>query len=475
MLSSDPADLFCQLYDTLTDAGMSRDRAWRRNAHLEALTAETRGNAMTLELHPRWMGTRLREVEQRTGEGPTAVRWAAARGIDQALAACHTVTGTPAGEGERSPLEQRVRQRYAATGRFDSGEVPGALLPKFADAGRRGEATVSRAQAFATVHRVPAEAWDSDDVDFRRVRSKHQPIVRRRENRPGIVVACVPMLESLEELELASVEEDGAHFFTGRPLGTTDLEERIRTVLRRMDDSGAMLGICPELSLSEPLLEAWRQAVLEPSGRDAGALQWIFVGSGPFAGGEGTPPYNRGVVIHRRTGQVVFTQDKLFPFTLMPEQITEWGLGDIFSSRVDELMARGEKLCIRETAWGRIAVLICEDLAKVLEHKAGRLVSDFGVSVLVAPVFSKEVKAYFWEHQPARSYADHLGTVTMVANSLVVPRASGEHGEVGTCLVNAPGSFEVGRSRRADQVSLFWLTSQHVEVPSTHPVLTDCG
>jgi predicted amidohydrolase len=472
MLSEDPADLFCQLYDELSDRAMAQDRAWRRKPVLDAFSAEVRGLALDLDLDPGALEARLQRVGRSVGE-LDAARWAAARGLDEALATCHPLLDVPARRGQWPPLERRIRRRYRRSARFDTGAIPGALLPKFAETGRRGEQTANRAQAFAAVHRVPAAAWASPHVDFERVRSEDQPPRRVRAGHAGIVVACAAMLESLDELDFEHLEEDGEHFFAASPMRTETAAGRIRSVLQRMDESGVMLGICPELSLSEHLLEDWQRAVRDSPARDESSLEWIFLGSGPFDEGRPGAPYNRGLILNRKTGHVVHAQDKLFPFTLMPPQIRDWGLGHLFPTRVDERMTRGEKLFIRETAWGRLAILICEDLAKLLEPQVGPLIADFGVSLLIAPVFSKEVKAFFWEHQGARAYADQLGTVTIVANSLVIPRAAGQDGDVGTCLVNAPDSFEVGTSRHGDQISLFWVTPKAVEVPATHPVVTD--
>jgi hypothetical protein len=55
----------------------------------------------------------------------------------------------------------------------------------------------------------------------------------------------------------------------------------------------------------------------------------------------------------------------------------------------------------------------------------------------------------------------------------VIPRLAGEEGEVGTCLVNAGNGWEIGRSERGDQISVFWLTPETVDVIATHPVGTD--
>src|SRR5215208_1233473 len=127
---------------------MEQDRRWRQNPFLEALSAEVRGWALDFDLRADEVARRIRSVARRTGE-IDAARWAAARGLDQALATCHPLLDAPAGAGRRSELERRIRRRYTRTGRFDSGAVSGALLPKFVESGRRGEATANREQAYA--------------------------------------------------------------------------------------------------------------------------------------------------------------------------------------------------------------------------------------------------------------------------------------------------------------------------------------
>ena len=168
-------------------------------------------------------------------------------------------------------------------------------------------------------------------------------------------------------------------------------------------------------------------------------------------------------------------QAKLYPFTLTSQQISDWRLDGILKSQSEEDMTRGRKLYIRDTTWGRIAVLICEDLTKLLEERIGRAVKGYGVSLLIAPVFSDEVIEHRWEHSQAKVWADQAGARTVVANSLAIPHnVDKSDRDFGTCFVSTPGGgFEIGKARRGDQISLFWSTSQSVEVPATHPVTTD--
>jgi predicted amidohydrolase len=471
MLSSDPADLFCQLFDRLDDHVVADDRRWQNNRDLRELRREVRDKALDLDLEPDWLERRLATCARRTGEGEPAAMWAAASGIDEALSRANPSTQAPPRPGQRSRLlVEIVSDRYAIHGRFDTGDkhIGGALLPQLAGHGRASQTTVSRDHAFPNVRRVPADIWDSADVEFSRLRSKQAPMPVSSSPNQELMVGCVPLLESLEqEIELTEVERDGAHFFSAK-LNDDCLKERIRNVLRTLDRSGAVLGVAPELSLSEAVLATWRLTMKDDRPPRGSALKWVFVGSGPLGGDEIQPPYNCGVLLDRETGAEVHRQEKLYPFTLDKSQINDWNLGEYLSGeQVEEDMTRGRKLRVLETPLGRVAVLICEDLTKVLEDRVGRMVRGFGASLLIAPVFSKEVMKFRWEHTQARTYADQAGARTVVANSLVIARRQGIRGEVGTSLVNAPeGKFQIGMSRSADDVSLFRLTSKDVELQS---------
>ena len=113
-------------------------------------------------------------VERRTGEGPSCGSVGGGEGNRSGAPDSNPALGPPAGASP-SALKQFVDERYDRTGRLDTGAVPGALLPKLVWGGRRGEQTASRSEAFSAVHRVPAEAWESNEVDFRPLVSKHQP------------------------------------------------------------------------------------------------------------------------------------------------------------------------------------------------------------------------------------------------------------------------------------------------------------
>src|SRR3954451_4638401 len=75
-------------------------------------------------------------------------------GLDAALAHANPVLGRAP-----PPALTEYALRYAESGRLDSGALPGALLPRFARPGRRGQLPDHLADAFGAVLRVAPAGW----------------------------------------------------------------------------------------------------------------------------------------------------------------------------------------------------------------------------------------------------------------------------------------------------------------------------
>jgi hypothetical protein len=186
-------------------------------------------------------------------------------------------------------------------------------------------------------------------------------------------------------------------------------------------------------------------------------LRWIFVGTAHVTPA-GPPPYNRAFLLSRRDGTILLQEEKHFGFTLSSDQLKEWGLAKALGTQpLAEYIRRGTRFTFVESTLGRLVVLICEDLGRVIE--VGATVRAFGASHLLAPVFSKPTIQYYWEHQRAREYTAAAGATTIVANSLAVARAMGKKQRIGTALVvSGEGNWKIGRATHADDVVLFTVT-----------------
>src|SRR6185369_1225587 len=117
--------------------------------------------------------------------------FAVLRGLDAALAHASPLSGAAA-----PPALAEYALRYAESGRLDSGARPGALLPRFARPGRRGQLPDDLADAFGSVVRVKAADWDACDHAVLPVRSR----LTRPEREAGLRVATTPMIREPDEL-----------------------------------------------------------------------------------------------------------------------------------------------------------------------------------------------------------------------------------------------------------------------------------
>ncbi len=145
-VSEDYADLFCEVFDGIDAAEFhANGEGWLLDRGVQAAGAEVEEAALA-----------GRPVE-------ISHPFAALLGLDAALARANPLLG-----GSPPPALSEYALRYAESGRFDSGAGPGALLPRFARPGRRGQLPESLADAFGALVRVQASGLG-------RLRSCHSP------------------------------------------------------------------------------------------------------------------------------------------------------------------------------------------------------------------------------------------------------------------------------------------------------------
>src|SRR5919199_4514200 len=253
-VTEDYADLFCELFDGIDPAEFRADgESWLFDRKVQTAAADVETAAVAGE--------------------PVDVRhpFAALLGLDAALARANPLLGGPA----PSALTE-YSLRYAESGRFDSGAGPGALLPRFARPGRRGQLPDDLADAFGSVVRVDAAAWDACDHAALPARSR----LTRREREAGLRVATAPMLRDPDELRWEVEERSGLRFYRIHPADREPTRARVEKVIASWDEHGVTIGIAPELCLSRALLERWQAALRERAGAGTSRLRLVLAGSG---------------------------------------------------------------------------------------------------------------------------------------------------------------------------------------------------
>jgi predicted amidohydrolase len=447
-MSTDAADLFCELFDSFEAPTLDPHDVndWLTDDQVMDIASYAEGQVVetgTLDEAQVWDGIDM-------ADEPDRRRFAYLQGIDNALLHAHPHTASQDAAGLVA-----IATRYVETGRFNTEAVEGGLVPRYAfPADPDGNLAVERlADAMSTVVRVPGPAWEANQHLTIPARSDFTRLAREQ----GVVFGCVPFLENLDELQWQSDVDSGGQFFRASLTPTQDVRDRIAIVLAALDASPAMVGVVPELCLTDEVLGYWREAIdANPAPRDS-HLRWIFVGTGDVGGGD--PPANRGHLLDRLTGESLVQQDKIHPFVLNEHQIQTWGLapflGDASSSRED--IRRGQNLAVVESNLGRLAILICEDLARTMT--LGPALREHGLSIAICPVFSEVLELYHWEHSKAKEYAAQVGTQMLVANSRAVGHAQGLE-DFDTALAHSPFSTDLASAGSSEDVALLRLSDE---------------
>jgi predicted amidohydrolase len=419
----DYADLFCELFDRLDrDRFHAEGEAWMADASVAA-TAETVSRSVL------------------AGEPvPDGEPFGVLLGLDAAL-----THANPLLSGATPPALTEYALRYAESGRFDSGALPGALLPRFACPGRRGQLPDDMADAFGSVVRIDAAGWNACDHLSLPAHSR----LTRPEREAGLRVATAPMIRAPEELHWEVEERSGLRFYRIHPADREPTRARIEKVIAAWDEHGVAIGVAPELCLSRALLERWQGALRDRPGTSS--LRLVMAGSGNLD--SASPPVNEAVLLDARTGEVLVRQRKIHPFNFSHDDLELWGLTDRLTGPADEDLSRGRRVCVVEAGGARLAILVCEDLARL--HAFAAALHAHGVSLLLVPVFARPTKDRRWERARAEVYSDAIGSHVVVANSLVIAEILGSAGPVGTAIAVAPGQAAVGHSCEPDDIVVF--------------------
>jgi predicted amidohydrolase len=447
-------DLFCEFYDAL-DPVQTRERAeeWLSDDALNSLAESVRADVA----HGRSAAAvRMRVMNPPAGPGSgedtqsiiEGRRFAALVGLDRAFAHVAAVKTTL----ERTPVSLVLLAAHVEVhGRLDSGDHGGALLPRLVQRGRYEGSVSDRRELFTSVIRVPAVSWERCEV----VRLGEAVTLHRHEVAAGILIGCVPVIADPAEIVFRVRGRPGGNRYRVGPAGLPVTDARITQIVDGLDRAGVLIGVAPELTLTPSLLRGWQQA-LRRGDRGPTSLRMVLAGTGVLHGGEGRAP-NTAILLDGRTGEVIARQGKFYGFDFTPEEIVRWRLeSQLGAGPVAEDLLPASKLTVLDGGGLRIAILICEDLARLLD--LAPLVRDLGISHVLTPVFARPIREHRWEEVASRAHARETGTTIVVSNSLVMQSIAPRDG--GSSLVLAPHKSEalIGRSSDPAGPACFMLT-----------------
>ena len=439
---TDCADLFCELFDELSESEFrSGGESWAVDRTVLDLGQGIEQDALGGTLSA--ADVRRRIESARDGERPS-LRFAFLKGLDAALSNANPLLADSA-----PPAMTEYALRYVESGRFDSGAIPGGLLPRFATPGRRGQLPNDLADAFGSVVRVPVDAWAGCDHATLPAHAR----VTRVDRRAGLRIGTTPLIRDPDELRWEVYERGGFRFYRIHPADLDATQSRVEHVLGGWQERDVSIGLVPELCLSPRLLDRWRAALAGGESGAHGALRLVVAGSGNVQQAE--PPVNEAILLDAFTGEALVHQRKIHPFNFSPADVDLWGLGDRFEAPIDEDLHRGERLTVIEAGGVRIVILVCEDLARL--HAFSAAIHAHGASIILVPVFARPTKDRRWERAKAEIYSDATGASVVVANSLVIAEVLGISGRTGTAIAVTPGEAAVGHATEPEDVVVFLL------------------
>lgn len=309
MLSDDPADLFTQLYDRLDEVLFDTSDVWEwmDTEAVQDVAALIEERAVA---DGHLAGASVEGLIDHLDEEELQERmFAILLGLDRALAYANAFVAT---HDETGLLPIAVR--YAKSGLLNTSAVEGALVPRCAFP-ESSEAFPNRlSDVFTSVIRIPRDSFEQ--LDYRRVGARNDCSGVTRSH---FTVGCVPLLETADELTWTSTERHHKRVYRIAVVDTPALRRRIEGILAALDESGATVGLMPELTVNDDLLLFWRDLVRSVPASPQSRLKWLLVGSGPLS--EDDPPVNEAVILDRITGDIVLAQRKLHRFTLSTEQL----------------------------------------------------------------------------------------------------------------------------------------------------------
>ncbi len=442
----DPADAFCALYDRVDQAELLRGiEAWRSEPGFSRLVETVAREAGSGEARIAWPPA-----------GGLGCDWPVTKlaaaylyGLDAALVEVHPSRGDPLSLCD-GLLD--VAERYRATGSLCSADVPGALLPRFTEA--QSGPPDRLVDLFATVLRVSEQT--SRAVRLLRPPDPAAPSAFRSwDQGRAILVACPSLISDGGELCWKVSRRRGHERFAAEAQNGAALHDRVPRVLERIDRTGAQIAVLPESTLTPALLETWLKAIRER--RTPSELRLLLPGTGNLA--KTDPPSNIAVLLDGQTGEEIMRVRKRNRFRLEAPQRAAYGLGDESAGAITEDLDRvpEEPMPVLDLPIGRLAILICEDLAAT-EQYLGPLV-EVGTSLILSPVLSRPPGGdYRWEQRRAENYATRPGGTVVISNSLAVAlRVGSQLPAVTSLVVNRHGAAQ-GKTGTGQELALFELS-----------------
>jgi hypothetical protein len=247
------------------------------------------------------------------------------------------------------------------------------------------------------------------DIDVKT--AAEPPLVGSADPATGLVeFAFVPILESADD---ATFRKSGSKEFAIEldQERQKELASGFEALVFQLETEGVKVALLPEACLEQDALDKLRGAlrVNYDKHKKSPSLRLVLVGCAGERRNE--------VVVLNGLGNTVGSQRKQHPWALDERQQRRYGLDPAFAGRFEALeRLPASFIVIEEPRFGRLVVLICEDVRR--HSTAGQFPGAVGATHVVSPVMDASLEFGRWSAQAAHHLAGEPEMVVLVVNSL---------------------------------------------------------
>ncbi|MDP2311651.1 MAG: hypothetical protein Q8P41_02005 [Pseudomonadota bacterium] len=243
---------------------------------------------------------------------------------------------------------------------------------------------------------------------------------------PRLRVAFLPAIAHGDIDFVRLVKPGGAVFEARHAEGAEDrVFDRFVRAVAHADRADAALLLAPELSFTPALWDRARAWLRRRPRRSGSGVRWLLLGSAATDRDADGRPRNQALLVSRH-GDVLSTQNKTRPFAFTGPQQDFYKLReDLGGEHTPEHIRLDPRVLVllESATLGRLAVLICEDLAH--EDPGPRMAAPLGVRLYLTPVMDGEFADWRWVSACATWHAWSARVQVIAVNSLVLPERAG--------------------------------------------------
>lgn len=199
------------------------------------------------------------------------------------------------------------------------------------------------------------------------------------------------------------------------------LADRAEAAIRYLQAEGAQIAILPELVVPDSIVRRIKR-VLAETNRGRHGLQLVVAGSYCRGQGPNQLPYNEAIVLNR-CGDELWRQRKLHAYEMHPYEQVKYGVERFFSGICarEAIATHPRTLRVRDSRLGRLAVLICEDVAQ--PTPGFNNLTALQVNYVFTPVMAGALYEDRSFARQASRLAFEAAAICVVANSGTLARA----------------------------------------------------